>query len=954
MKKLYFILLALSFVVGLKAETYVVNSALTWEVLAKRAAAGETFRGDVWDLRADISIDVATIPSFAGTIEGNSHTVTSNRPLIDVLESGGCVKDLSKEGMAAYWGTYGCIVDEVAGTVLRCKNYSNYKIISYTDYIIAGGIAGKVLSTGSVINCENHGSINGTTQDETLVYFPRVGGIVGWNLGTVMGCVNSGDVTASADANVSCGGIVGHMESGSVSFCTNSGNVSSTLTSETVTSTKVYQRTGGIVGRSGNARIDACVNSGKVTNNMCYVGGIVGECYMTDVTNCVNSGAVFSSEKYFDSYAGGIAGKFEGKSGSQALLLNCANTGNITSYTSVNFRAWAAGIGAILYYADFGNCLNSGTLSASGKTTYKEAICITGNNCTELNKPANAAEANKWGATYNADASHHYLMPIAGDGASMAYFNRFGMTSNQGTASFYSATTKPLKASIVSAAGGSATTVAIAAGGYGTAKGLSPATEYAYTVYDGSNIVTRSSITTPSLGLKLVQDLLRWNTLQAHATYTAKGLDGARLSYSLGDGETGEWTDYEPEADGSFATKSLQENRYYHLLAVVTWNGGSAQSEPLRVTTPYISPDYVETARGIDWLGYRCMNVDELRECGVEEYGLYTYRLYSNGTKSNIETYIGTLHPDVRVNHKDLLSTNDKVHIEGYTVRGGEKKYFPLDIVKLPFNVIDDPDFVSPNAFRLCAGISNVYPSDVAIFGSYQTTQLTTAYCAPGSNLCHFICNYPSPSFYNVYIQYKGSTKCNKDIDLTTTNCEYVPPYLMGIKRGSGMAFTCYVGCGEDGLAAWSYVIRARELGTEKWTEWTATYKKPDWSVDYYVASGSVNTGELNYNPAKTYEVQFCARRGNDFDVSETMLISGEGNQTLDKSSGVEQLPVDTAGDNAFGDEPDTYSIFTLDGRCVLTLRNRIWSEARRSLDLPHGIYIVAPSRRGAARKMAL
>ena len=954
MRKLFTILFWLCFGIGLNAETYVVKSALTWEVLAKRAAAGETFRGDVWDLQADISIDVASMPSFAGTIEGNGHTVTSNRPLIDVLEVGGCVKDLTKAGTAAYWGTYGCIANTVAGTILRCKNYSNYKIISYTDYIIAGGIAGKVLSSGSIINCENYGSINGTTQDQTLVYFPRLGGIAGWNLGTVMGCFNNGDVTASADANVSCGGIVGHLESGSVSFCTNTGKVSSTLTSETVTSTKVYQRTGGIVGRSGNARIDACVNSGKVTNNMCYVGGIVGECYMTDVTNCANSGAVFSSEKFFDSYAGGIAGKFEGKSDSQALLLNCTNTGNITSYTSVKFRAWAAGIGAILFYANFGNCLNSGTLSASGQTTYKEAICITGNNCNELNKPATAAEANTWGATYNADASNYYLMPIAADGASMSFFNRFGVTTCQGSASFYSATTKPLKASIVPAAGGSATTVAIAAGGYATAKGLSPATEYVYTVYNGSNIVTRSRFKTPSLGLNLVQDQLRWNTLQAHATYTADGLDGARLSYSLGDGETGEWTDYDPEPDGSFVTKSLRENSYYHLVAIVSWNGGSAQSEPLRVTTPYISPEYVETARGIDWLGYRCMNVDELRECGVDEYGLYTYRLYSNGSKTDIVTYIGTLHPDVRVNNKDLLSNNYKVNIEGYTVRNGEKMYFPIDVVKLPLNVMDDPDFVSPNAFRLRAGIYNVYPSDVAIFGSYQSAQLGTAHCDAGSKLCHFTCNYPSPSIYNVYIQYKGSTKCNKDIDLTTTNCDYVPPYLLGIKRGSGMDFTCSVMCGEDGLAAWSYVIRARELGTYKWTEWTATYKKSGWSVDYCVASGSLNTADFNYNSAKTYEVQFLARRGNDFDVSETMLINGDGNQTLDKSSGVEQLPLDTAADNAFGSEPDTYSIFTLDGRCVLTLRNRIWSEARRNLDLPRGIYIVAPSRRGAARKMAL
>lgn len=39
MRKLFTILFGLCFGIGLNAETYVVKSALTWEVLAKRAAA---------------------------------------------------------------------------------------------------------------------------------------------------------------------------------------------------------------------------------------------------------------------------------------------------------------------------------------------------------------------------------------------------------------------------------------------------------------------------------------------------------------------------------------------------------------------------------------------------------------------------------------------------------------------------------------------------------------------------------------------------------------------------------------------------------------------------------------------------------------------------------------------------------------------------------------------------
>lgn len=954
MRKLFItILLAASFGMAVHAENYMIKSALDWEMLAKRAEKGETFKGDVWDLRADIRIDVQTIPSFAGTIEGNGHTVTSDRPLVNLLEAEGCIKNLSKKGLAAYWGTYGCIANEVEGTVARCKNYSNYKIISYTDYIVAGGIAGKVRYGGAVINCENHGSINGTTQDESLVYFPRVGGIAGWNLGTVTGCVNTGDVTATADANVSCGGIVGHAEGGSVSFCTNSGKVSSSLTSEKLMSSMVHQRTGGIVGRAGNARIDACVNAGSVENNMNYVGGIVGESYMTDLTNCVNTATVFSREKYFDSYAGGIAGIFEGKSGTQALLLNCSNTGNVTSNTSSKFRANAAGVCAVAFYADYGNCLNSGALSASGQTTNKDAICITGNGCKELNKPANVAEANKWGADYNAGAPHHYLMPMAADAASMSFFNRFGVACNQGTATFNSASAKALSVSMIPAEGGDARKVQIAADKDAVVKGLSPETAYLYTLYDGANIVTRNRFTTPGLGLKLVQDVLKWNTLQAHADYTAAGLENVALQYRLGDGETGVWTEFAPSDNGSFSTADLAENHYYHLVATLSWNGGSTDSEPLRVTTPYLSPDYVEEARGLDWLSYRCTNVDELLAHDITTYGLYAYIENSKGVRSDVEIYKGTMHPSLRVDHRKLMSNNEPVHIEGFTIRDGETMYFPIDVVKLPYNVMEEPDFVSPTAFRLRAGIFNAYPTDVVIYGSYQDTKLDVAHCAVNGDLCHFQCSHPGPAFYNVYIKYKGTTKCSKDVDLTTPNCEHVPPYLWALKRGSGMNFTCGVACGEGGLEAWTYVLRARELGTEKWVEWPAKYKKPTWNFDYYEASGTLNTSDLNYNPAKTYEVQFCARRGNDCDVSETMLIGSGGSQYME-STGIESIPAADDKDSAFGNAPDTYSFYTLDGRCVLVLRHCVWSEACHSLNLPRGIYIVAPSHRGAARKLAL
>lgn len=116
---------------------------------------------------------------------------------------------------------------------------------------------------------------------------------------------------------------------------------------------------GGIVGGTSASNILECKNNGSV-NGVKYVGGIVGNSYTnSEISCCANKGPVFASLRC----AGGIAGLIGNYNASREVhtrIINCYNTGSITSLYYVG------GItGGNNDYGDISRCYNKGEISGS-------------------------------------------------------------------------------------------------------------------------------------------------------------------------------------------------------------------------------------------------------------------------------------------------------------------------------------------------------------------------------------------------------------------------------------------------------------------------------------------------------------------------------------------------------------------------------------------------------------
>ncbi|MBQ8731339.1 MAG: bacterial Ig-like domain-containing protein [Oscillospiraceae bacterium] len=180
---------------------------------------------------------------------------------------------------------------------------NNLKTGGYNDY---KGLFG--YSTGTIQNL----GIRNCHVSEDMVSTLYVGGIVGYNSGTVMNCYTTGSVFADAGARegdinfANAGGIVGY----------NRGLVKKCYSTCSVT-----------------AYASPSSNSGSYSaNSMAFAGGIVGDNNGT-VTDCYNSGSIYASylcsglNVSYEAYAGGIAGRnfYSGK------IFTAYNIGDVDS-----------------------------------------------------------------------------------------------------------------------------------------------------------------------------------------------------------------------------------------------------------------------------------------------------------------------------------------------------------------------------------------------------------------------------------------------------------------------------------------------------------------------------------------------------------------------------------------------------------------------------------------------
>jgi len=240
-------------------------------------------------LTADIDMAGETwvVPSytFAGTFEGNGHTISNIK--------------IQPESWDQYFGFLRSNSGEIKDLTLKDIEI-RYTLTDAPSYV--GGLVGD--NTGDIINCHVNGTITVSTGGSSAAY--DVGGLAGDSTGTVDRCSAAVEISASAyktkgnsTFNILVGGLIGRAK-GTVTNSFATGNVSA--------------------GAENGAR----------------AGGFIGSAEGT-IENCYATGNAYASARGSSIIAGGafLAGFGEGE------VKNCFATGNATGNYAGGFVAMA-------------------------------------------------------------------------------------------------------------------------------------------------------------------------------------------------------------------------------------------------------------------------------------------------------------------------------------------------------------------------------------------------------------------------------------------------------------------------------------------------------------------------------------------------------------------------------------------------------------------------------------
>ena len=262
--------------------------------------------------------------AFNGTFDGGGHKIEG----LNVPSTG--YNSSADQRIYQYRSMFGRVGD--GGTVQNIR-VDGSVVGGYGSYYV-GGVVG--YNSGSVANCYSTVSIRVGGNNSRYI-----GGVVGYNIGgSVTNCYNAGVVDAHLSDYV--GGVVGY-NSGSVTNCNNtgavtggysygdvggvvgynSGSVASSYNTGAVTgSSSSSSNAGGVVGYNSGGRVADCYNTGAVSGQT-YIGGVVGTNYIRydyweetyysgTVENCYNVGIVTLLAASNGADGGGVLGPNSG------------------------------------------------------------------------------------------------------------------------------------------------------------------------------------------------------------------------------------------------------------------------------------------------------------------------------------------------------------------------------------------------------------------------------------------------------------------------------------------------------------------------------------------------------------------------------------------------------------------------------------------------------------------
>ena len=346
----------------------------------------------------------------AGTVR-NCHVTANTTKEVTMANSNAYTGTLINHTTLAYHMAQGGIAGQNAGTVENCSNMAttqNFVLTTGTSgtaadansrYYDLGGIVGLNKAGATVTGCVNEGPI----ESRSTPRIQKIGGVVGYNLGTVSSCSNTVDGTIYlTTSNISpysvrvgeVGGVIGN-NGGTVSEISNAGDI---RFDRTENNAGVELKFGGVIGLS-TTEIDggvgkSIINTGNfsdeyngttVTTAGLRFGGIVGRA-QASVKNVINSGNVIvtlsSANAMSKLYMGGIAGEVEGSANVE--ISGCENSGEV--YFNVNSKAAAHTgdyVGGIVGYIHTDDTFTA-TVSDNENSGYVHIACTSTTACTNL------------------------------------------------------------------------------------------------------------------------------------------------------------------------------------------------------------------------------------------------------------------------------------------------------------------------------------------------------------------------------------------------------------------------------------------------------------------------------------------------------------------------------------------------------------------------------------------
>lgn len=338
------------------AFTWLANPIMTEAQLREYLANQQAYASEVAKLGADIALTGTWTPvELIGILDGQGHVISDlnvtagdDAGMFSVLTEDAALKNMTVEGSISLEATkhpaQAGLVANLYGTMYKVESKVSVIASSQKGACYVGGLVGQ-LSEGSLIECENYGSIS-LQQTHGKGY---VGGAVGviYPAGLADKCVNMGTIVSESSEADGIGGLTGLQQGGDVKGCVNQGKL-------VVNAGRYSCHVGGIVGTLYNytsklAKVSQCINKGEfeiTAPSMQAVGGVVGGIVdgagdvpsPVEVSECenhtgisVNVGKSAGNSGLDGFYLGGIVGSIDAQN--ESLLVNavknCRNTGNL-------------------------------------------------------------------------------------------------------------------------------------------------------------------------------------------------------------------------------------------------------------------------------------------------------------------------------------------------------------------------------------------------------------------------------------------------------------------------------------------------------------------------------------------------------------------------------------------------------------------------------------------------